>query len=251
MLTKVINLCKEYSAGNTNVPQIYSRLKMRIFNTQRELEDDFDWSEYHNHYLHEIKLLEKQFTLKPTLDKFKFEDGKVIKTDESALSLHPNHELLYQTILALNPASALEVGCGGGDHLNALFTFSPSTKFTGIDRSQNQLDFLKSRHPNLVADLSVLDASGKDTEFQSFDLVYTQAVLMHISETNFRFHNALENVFRYSNKYVVLMENWTQHDFEGEVASLIKDNKFGWGGGVISFVELPSDGTRIMIVTKN
>lgn len=246
-----MRLVNDVKMGETNIPQLASRVKMRLFNKQKELSDDFDWTEYHNHYRHEINLLEKKYTLLPSTKDFTFDGEKIVKTNPNRLPLHCNHNLLYETVLKLNPANLLEIGCGGGDHLNAISTFNSNIELNGVDRSEHQLNFLRARHPKLKANLSTCDISSATVANNAFDLVYTQAVLMHISEKNNRFHQAIRNVFKASRKHVVLMENWSQHDFISEINKIKNEEGSSWKGASINFKNLSEDeNVKILIVTK-
>jgi trans-aconitate methyltransferase len=125
--------------------------------------------------------ISNQFTLVLSKDKYQMIEGKIL-LNPGLLPLHPNHKLLYETICHLEPKSILEVGVGGGDHIHNLHLLLPEAKFYGIDISQKQLDFALSRHPDLEYILTVQDVTKKDAldALEKVDLVYTQAVLMHI-----------------------------------------------------------------------
>ena len=45
------------------------------------------------------------------------------------------------------------------------------------------------------------------------ELVFTQAVLMHIFEKEQRLKSALQNIFATTDNFVVLVENWSQQNF--------------------------------------
>ena len=130
------------------------------------------------------------------------------KTNDVILPLHPNHRLLYETILQLNPRSLEEIGCGCGDHLYNLGVLSPEINLSGIELSAAQIKFFKKRHPNLRANISQYDSTlllGGNN--QSFDIAFTQAVIMHIKTAD-KHLIALQNLFKLASKQVVLMENW-------------------------------------------
>ena len=115
-----IRLIKEVSQRKITLKQAYYTIKMRIFNTNRELNDDFDWSQYHYYYQEELKSNVRLSTLIPKAKQFEFRDGKIRQLDSKIKPLHNNHHLLYEVISNLNPSSVLEVGFGGGDHLRNL-----------------------------------------------------------------------------------------------------------------------------------
>jgi SAM-dependent methyltransferase len=182
--------------------------------------DDWDWRRYNIHYRGELKGIEKEHTLNIRGSDFAFEDGELRKKNPAAPDLHPNHRLLYETILQLRPASVLELGCGGGDHLSNLSVLRPQLKLFGRDLLEDQLAFLKERHPSLSADLAQFDCTLPfPIDSPSVDVAYTQAVLMHIQVGNGH-RVALANLFRSASKQVVLMEAWTRHDFMGDIRRL-------------------------------
>ena len=45
------------------------------------------------------------------------------------------------------------------------------------------------------------------------ELVFTQAVLMHIFEKEQRLKSALQNIFATTDNFVVLVENWSKQNF--------------------------------------
>jgi SAM-dependent methyltransferase len=174
--------------------------------------DDFNWSSYHLHYRHEISSISKMNNLVLDQDDFSLKGGKLSLLKQN--SILPSHHVLYESIANLQASSLLEIGCGGGDHLKNLSTLFPTKLVRGIDLSKEQIAFALERHPDLAGSVSVIDIS-RDTPPKALhsDLVYSHAVLMHISEKGGRFESALENMFIRANNAVVLVENWQQHDF--------------------------------------
>jgi len=191
--------------------------------------DDFSWRKYHMAYKRQIMDITNEFTLVLSKDDYQITEGKIL-LNPMLLPLNPNHKLLYETICHLNPKSVLEVGVGGGDHIHNLHLLLPEARFYGVDISQSQIDFLLHRHPDLknICKLAVVDVTRKDilNNFGKVDLVYTQAVLMHIRRGN-RYIGALKNMFNISN-YIVLMENWTTHNFFDDITKVSQERDFPW-----------------------
>lgn len=194
--------------------------------------DDFNWSNYHKHYKEELNSISRSSTLLLDAAEIKFSrDSLIVKCEPQML---PTHHALYETILRIAPASVTEVGAGGGDHLhNVTVLFKsvglPTILVSGIDRSPQQLELLRSRHPLLTASLEVTDASSAHAKIPVADVVYSHAVLMHISEKNNRFQIALRNMISAAGVAVVMQENWTQHDFLSAAFEEIKrSSKPGW-----------------------
>jgi SAM-dependent methyltransferase len=77
-------------------------------------------------------------------------------------------------------SSILELGMGPGRDLDILAT---NYDATGSDTSQIFLDMYRKRRPN--ADLVLLDAALMDID-RSFDCIYSNKVLHHLSDEQFR-----------------------------------------------------------------
>jgi len=247
-----IRLIKEVSQREVTLKQAYYKIKMRIFNTNRELNDDFDWSQYHDYYQEELISTARLSTLIPKARQFEFRDGKIRQLDSKIKPLHNNHHLLYEIISNLNPSSVLEVGFGGGDHLRNLSFFIPNLKLFGVDRSEGQLATLRQRHPHdlLKADLTIVDVTMPEIVLPTVDVVYSQAVFMHISEKENRFYTALTNAFMAAKYHVVMVENWTQHDFLAAVKSVTAVNA-DWVNAKYYYAPSQNDDEcRAMIVSK-
>jgi hypothetical protein len=211
--------------------------------------DDFSWRKYHMAYKRQITDITNEFTLVLSKDEYQIIEGKIL-LNPTLLPLNPNSRLLYETIYRLNPESVLEVGVGGGDHVHNLHLLLPKAGFYGVDISQNQIDFLLHRHPDLkdICKLAVADVTRKDAlnTFGEVDLVYTQAVLMHIRRGN-RHVRALRNMFNVSN-CVVLMENWTEHNFFDDIARISRERDFPWPE--LSIYKNDSGEQILMILSK-
>lgn len=213
----------------------------------RRFVDGVNWNSYNGHYLQELKITEKSNTLLVKQNEIYFGEGEIRYASAEVKPLLVSHELLYETILGLHPDSVLEIGCGAGDHLANLHSLRPTLKCKGVELLAEQLESLKARHPNNKFELLIADVTSKNCSIPKAELVFTHAVLMHISEKESRFQNALENVFNSAEKHIVLMENWTQHDFFTAAKRCI-DVSPGWR---IYFDELGRDNqTRIMIISK-
>lgn len=236
------------------------RLYMRVYQvrhllktifTGKKTADDFDWDLYTQHYKGELKHVEETATavLKP--GDYVFEHNTLVKKNQ-VKPLHDNHLVLYETILQLNPATALEVGCGGGDMLANLATLHPTMKLFGEDRSDKQLALLHQRHPNLRAKVELHDITTPPlTSWPTIDLVFTQAVIMHI-KTGETHRHALKHMFQMADKYVVLMENWRDHDFVKDILALQAQGELGWPELHLSARPYPgSDKPYLLVASKH
>jgi SAM-dependent methyltransferase len=189
--------------------------------------DDYDWTLYHLDYRAQLEAIEKDVRLRLREGDAHIVEGRMVVSG-AGLSLHPNHTCLYETIGALAPSSVIEIGCGGGDHLHNLGVLYPSIERKGFDRSPEQLKFLAERSPHLAKLVSVLDATMPPAANPpQADVVYTQAVIMHIQAGNGHLV-ALHNIFRMARKQVVLMENWKRHPFVDDIRGLYEDGMLAW-----------------------
>ena len=166
--------------------------------------------------------------------------------------MHPNHRLLYETIIQLNPESIFEMGCGNGMHLANLQLLLPNVASRGIDRSQEQINFLRESFPELKADIKIADATidFPSDWLNSADLPFTQAVIMHIHTKNSHLV-ALTNLFNVSKKYVILMERWKNHNFIEDIKSLQKNKLIKWKDIYFYYREMKETGKpHLMICSK-
>jgi hypothetical protein len=183
--------------------------------------DDIDWRRYTRSYPSELVRLASDHTVLLRDVSFRVIEGRIVIEGKS---LHPNHALIYQTALALRPASIYECGVGGCDHLVNLHTLLPEAEIAGGDRSLEQLAFARSRHDLRWARIEVRDLTLLHPERGVADLVFTQAVLMHIHGGD-RHRTFLRNMWQLSRRYVLLMENWLRHDFVDDLRALFPGQK--------------------------
>ena len=179
---------------------------------RQEGDDDFNWSRYSIHYQGELELGSRTRTLSVGPNDYKFENGQLFHIS-SRLPIHPNAHTIYETILQLRPKSVLEVGCGGGDNLSNLHTLEPSLQLRGVDISPEQLKLLTQRHPRFAGMVEPCNITQAVSHIAPADLVFTQAVLMHIGINNGRWERGIKNLFHLANYQIVLMEHWFKHDY--------------------------------------
>lgn len=189
--------------------------------------DDFDWELYHVHYQGELSDIAKRHSQILSPGDYSFEKNELVRNHD-ILPLHPNHRLLYETILQLSPSSIMEIGCGGGDHLWNLSVLAPSTKLYGRDISIEQINLLRERHPRLRGEIEQLDATlPHPHNSPKVDIAFIQAVIMHIKTGNGHLV-ALVNLFQYATKQVILMENWNSHNFMEDISLLFSKRMLPW-----------------------
>lgn len=214
----------------------------------REFEgDDFDWRRCHLEYAAQLAEIESTNTLKLAEGQWEVKSGLIDLN--RGLPLHANHKALYETILALAPTSVLEAGCRGGDHLHNLSLLLPGLDIRGIDRSEGQLDVLRGRNPAFADRVAVVDLTlPHPTNIDKADLVYAQAVLMHIQTGNGH-RVALWNIFDLSNHQVVLMENLDRHDLARDIITLWKQGVLPWSD-LHLYVAPPHHGPPVIVASR-
>ena len=189
--------------------------------------DDFDWQFYTDHYKFELSQIHKEHSLILNPNDYVFASGE-LKINKNVKPLHPNHRLLYETILQLSPSSVFELGCGGGDHLHNISILDSKIQLYGVDISPEQIKLLHQRHTDLKATVEPLDITlPHPNDSPVVDIAFTQAVIMHL-KTESNHLRALENLFKYARKQVILMENWTTHNFMDDIQQLYRNNCLPW-----------------------
>jgi 2-polyprenyl-3-methyl-5-hydroxy-6-metoxy-1,4-benzoquinol methylase len=176
--------------------------------------DDWDWNEYTiQDYMKQIIEVyrDKLFDYFISPDGLVYSDGEIEFKD----NLHPNCKEIYSLAYNLQPKSVLEVGCGGCYLLKNMRRILPDADIHGMDISKKQVDlgiWFSQLPPDIVSNISIMDITSH-TQNKTFDFVYTQAVIMHMSTD--RAIAALKNIKKIANKHVVLIEgrfhsNWVE-----------------------------------------
>ena len=138
----------------------------------------------------------------------------------------PDRELLVDKIASFRPISVLEIGCFVGVNLYCLARKIPEIKMVGIE--PNMLAIEKGRewlNGNFCKNIQLAYGTTRDlfnTPNDSFDVVFTRAVLLHIGDKDIE--QALTEMIRICKKSAVFLE-W--QDFRGELG----DKEQGWVRG--------------------
>ena len=118
--------------------------------------------------------------------------------------------LVDEILKELDPGrvvQVLEVGSGYGANLITLSKNSIGSNFTGIDISQESLDVGRAYIEELgISNIQLMlgEACLLPFDDNSFDLVIVDAVFLYIDPRDF--HKALDEIFRVSRNYIVLVE---------------------------------------------
>ncbi|TNF64233.1 MAG: hypothetical protein EP307_03420 [Rhodobacteraceae bacterium] len=207
-------------------------LKRLLYKKRKFYDDDFDWNNYTaDSYHRRLKQdVESQYQARSGAGDLSFDPASG-RLDTKGAVLHPNQVLILETIGRLQPASVHEVGCGGGDHISTAQALFPEIMCFGGDRGASQLDLAVSRHPHMRDRFGLQDITMPySRDWPKTDLVYSQAVLMHIHTAVSHFV-ALSNMFSVANNQVLLVENVQCHDFVADLHGL-------WSGGHLPWPDM-------------
>jgi SAM-dependent methyltransferase len=176
-------------------------------------QDCFNWDSYtESHYENEMSMLTEKYNLDLIIDNFDLENEEIVFKN----NLHNNWMELYHQIHKLKVNSVYECGCGCAHHLINIYKIDNTIDIGGCDYSQNQID-LGKKYFNLDSypfkeNLKVIDLTNDLYEIdKTYEFVFTQAVVMHLSYD--RAKKFLSNIKKITNKYIFLIENQRNHDF--------------------------------------
>jgi hypothetical protein len=222
-----------------------------FYKTRTYYGDDFDWSNYtkRSYYRRLINNVQDQYHTTPQPGEVIFDDEQK-KVINRGFPLHPNQLLLLEAIGILSPESVHEAGCGAGDHLASISIVYPHVQCAGGDRARSQLDLALSRHPNLSGSLGLQDITMPySRRWPRSELVYTQAVVMHIHTAVSHFM-ALSNLARMTKNYLLLIENFQSHNFVSDINNLFDNGHFAnWDELHMHRLDA-SSGSKALIVSK-
>ena len=150
--------------------------------------DDYDWKdEYPKFHSSQTKTLKKNGV--------PFDISTIKNTKMSKAKLE-----MFRFIIAKNTQSVFEVGFGYGNNLISIKNMIPNISINGCDISQKQYKEAIKMYPSLESEnLKVYDFVKEDTNGK-FDIVFSNAVVMHLSENRAR--KAIEKMCKISNRYI-------------------------------------------------
>lgn len=165
-------------------------------------------------------------------------------------------DFIYNSSLILGAKKVCEVGCNVG---NNLFGFPKNYDVTGIDLNEHALKQAQIKFPNFkFQNGSILDLPF-DTD--SFDLVFTRGVLIHIHPNNLK--SAMNELFRVSKTWIFNLEYYGENNKmidwkRGKDLLWYRDMESLWKQlpvELISNVDVPTEldnsNTRFTLVRKN
>lgn len=104
---------------------------------------------------------------------------------------------IFKELIPLGCETMLEVGCNKGHNLEAIKIFNTAT-IVGIEPNKSLC-----KSPNIING----DAYNLPWADNTFDLVFTAGVLIHIPED--RLAEALTEIYRVSGKYIMMIEYYS------------------------------------------
>ena len=120
---------------------------------------------------------------------------------------------LAQTIQAYQPASVLELGCGGGRNLYFIQEKNPDCQLYGVEINPAAVEVARERLGSKFRLLSTSIYELDDIESASIDVVFTSGVLMHIPGEELSKIKA--NIERIARKAIIHYElHGPSHDFD-------------------------------------
>ena len=173
---------------------------------QIKFSDDFEWQEiYPAAHAQQTQSLESDILFEVPQEAFintgHCSNGKIV-IPNTTKDIHINHRTIFETIYKLKPKSVFEVGFGYGNNLVSIHRLMPDIEICGCDISWKQAQVACSRYIE-CADFNLMigDFLELDIPENSFDFVFSQAVIMHMS--TYRAKKALKKMVSISKKYIM------------------------------------------------
>lgn len=163
--------------------------------------DDCDWQKIYPeaHFKQTQEILSNNQAM--TLDNFQIVDNKLV----CSKNLHENQRLLYKFAYYTQPRSVFEVGFGYCNHLLSINKICPETEINGCDIAIAQYNNAQIFYPELKYknfNLTIEDFVFYNKNDRIYDLVFSNAVLMHMS--SYRALQCIHNMSRLGNNIIIL-----------------------------------------------
>jgi SAM-dependent methyltransferase len=189
--------------------------------------DEYNWENYTKEYSAQVLDMEKNSGINGSdflVKNWEIIDGKLIFHD----NVHENWEGIYSAVHRCAPKTVFECGCGGMYHLKNIKTMFPDIEVAGCDLLQSQIDFGAKKFDipdEILQKVQVCDFSraGATNNFDTYDFVFSHAVIMHISHN--RAVKFFANMLSIAKKYVFLIEA-EQHNYMDLLCSIGQEKKW-------------------------
>lgn len=163
-----------------------------------------------------------------------------------------NENHLLNSLKTLGFKSILEVGCGFGRILKLVNSNFKLERVVGVDLSKDQLENARKYIGATKVGLHQGTIYSLDFPDNSFDLVLTSEVLMHVPPDKIR--AAMKELIRVSKKHVLNMEFYKK-DFRGDLAEHNWTHNYPElykeiGHGAVKSVKIEDDQTIFLVEKK-
>lgn len=206
-------------------PSVFARVALHWLKRKMLGGDEYDWKLYNDRYRAEVEHGRRFYTDDIGTVPFTVANGKLFLVSD-ALPMHPVQRCMLEAIINLHPKSVSEIGCGGGKFLAALREImGPDVALGGYDISDQQLAFFRDLYPKAASttrlEIKDITKTGIEDECQP-EVLFAATVLMHIQRPD-AYLAALKNILDSAKKAVVIIDNYTKHDYFGDLTREAKD----------------------------
>jgi trans-aconitate methyltransferase len=172
-------------------------------------EDEYNWKNYTPEYSDQLIGMVKNEGFDFFVKNYEIINDSPVFHD----NLVSNWKEIYSLIYKLKPQSVFEFGCGACYHLRNIMTLCPDIDVSGADYLETQIEFGRSFIPegmDFPKNVSVRDLTGDVSDLPKVDLVYSQAVVMHLNSE--KAVKMLRNMGEVATKYILMVEGVRNHE---------------------------------------
>ena len=172
-------------------------------------EDEYVWKNYTPEYSDQLKGMVKNEGFDFFLKNYDIVDNEPVFRD----NLVSNWKEIYSLIYKIKPGSIFEFGCGACYHLRNIMTLCPDINVSGADYLGSQIEFGKEFIPDgmeFPKNVSVRDLTADVSDLPKVDLVYSQAVVMHLNSD--KAVKMMQNMGKIAEKYIIMVEGVRNHE---------------------------------------
>jgi ubiquinone/menaquinone biosynthesis C-methylase UbiE len=126
-------------------------------------------------------------------------------TDENVSPEENPSEFIYHISLGLGAKNILEAGCNRGNNLSA---FPSNFDVHGFDLNEHAIEISKKKYPNFK--FKIGSVTQIPYENNSFDLVFSRTVLIHIHEK--MMDQVMNEMLRVTKKYIFNIEFFGENE---------------------------------------
>jgi trans-aconitate methyltransferase len=172
-------------------------------------EDEYNWKNYTPEYSDQLIGMVKNEGFDFFVKNYEIINNNPVFHD----NLVSNWKEIYSLIYKINPKSIFEFGCGACYHLRNIMTLCPEIKVSGADYLGTQIEFGKEFIPEgmeFPKNVSVRDLTEDVSDIPKAELVYSQAVVMHLNSE--KAVKMIQNMGEVAEKYIIMVEGVRNHE---------------------------------------